>query len=372
MKRLRLAIIGTGHLGSIHARLAAANSHYELTAIVDPLPNPRDALAAELQTAALTDHRSLIGRIDAAIIATPTRFHHAVARDLIRAGVHLLIEKPLTSTVTEADELVALAQNHHCVIQVGHVERFNPVLAVAGEYLREPKYIEARRYCGHSFRSTDISVVLDLMIHDLDLVLSMASGPPIEVSALGATVLGPHTDVATARLVFSDGCVANLSASRVSYQACREMQVWSPRGFVGLDFATRTAKVVRPSDAVLHGEVSIDGLAPDARQKMREQLFTELLPLSTMTVPERNALADEQTDFAESILTVRAPRVTGVQGRDALAAAEAVADSIARHAWNGITSGHIGSNEYRRPAILPGPHWGQTSDIPTLPHRQAG
>ncbi|MCE9553190.1 MAG: Gfo/Idh/MocA family oxidoreductase [Planctomycetes bacterium] len=371
MKRLRLAVVGTGHLGGIHARLAAANPHYELAAIVDPLANPRDALAAELKVPAHSDHRALIGRIDAAVIATPTRFHHAVAHDLIRAGVHLLIEKPITTTVTEADELVALAQHHHCVLQVGHVERFNPVLAAAADHIQSPKYIEARRYCGHSFRSTDISVVLDLMIHDLDLVLSMTSGPPMEVSALGATVLGPHTDVATARLVFADGCVANLSASRVSYQACREMQIWSARGFVGLDFATRTAKVVSPAEAVRQGEVKIEGLAPDARKQMQERLFTELLPLTTITVPERNALADEQTDFAESILTARAPRVTGLAGRDALAAAEAVVNSIVGHVWDGSNVGHISPSSDHRPAVLPGPHWGQSSGVPT-PHRQAG
>ena len=370
MKRLRLAVVGTGHLGGIHARLAAANPHYKLAAIVDPLAHPRDALAAELKVPAHSDHRALIGRIDAAVIATPTRFHHAVARDLIRAGVHLLIEKPITTTVTEADELVALAQRHHCMLQVGHVERFNPVLTAAAEHIQSPKYIEARRYCGHSFRSTDISVVLDLMIHDLDLALSMTSGPPVEISALGATVLGPHTDVATARLVFADGCVANLSASRVSYHACREMQIWSARGFVGLDFATRTAKVVSPAEAVRQGEVQIEGLAPDARKQMQERLFTELLPLTTVTVPERNALADEQTDFAESILTARAPRVTGLAGRDALAAAEAVVQSIAGHSWDRTSTSPLVPNSEPRPAVLPGPHWGHTSNIPT-PHRQA-
>ena len=372
MKRLRLAVVGTGHLGAIHARLAAANPHVELTAVVDPAPAARDALAADLKIAALDNHRSLIGRADAAIIATPTRFHHHVAQDLLAAGIHLLIEKPLTSTVAEADDLLESARRRGCVLQVGHVERFNPVLAAVAEHVQQPKYIEARRYCGHSFRSTDIGVVLDLMIHDLDLVLSLVSGPLVGVSALGVTVLGPHEDVATARLVFADGCVANLSASRVSYHTCREMQIWSAQGFVGLDFATRTAKVVTAGEELSSGHVAMDGLAPAARQGMRERLFTDILPLTTVTAPERNAIADEQTDFAESILSGTTPRVSGEQGRAAMAAAEAVLSSIASHAWDGITKGCTGPNASSNPAILAGPHWQQAAAVSNRPHRQTG
>jgi predicted dehydrogenase len=355
-----LAVVGTGHLGSIHARLAAANPQFRLVAVVDPLPAARDALAAELKTAACDDHESVIGNIDAAILATPTRYHHRVAKQLIAAGIHLLIEKPLASTVAEADELVEVARRQQCVLQVGHVERFNPALAAAGEHLEGPRYIEARRYSGHSFRSTDIGVVLDLMIHDLDVVLSLVSGPLVEVSAVGLTVLGPHEDVATARLVFGDGCIAQLSASRISYQARREMQIWTPRGFVGLDFATGTATMVRPSDAVRRGEIAVDGLSPAARQDMKDRLFTDLLPMTTVTAPKCNAIAEEQADFAQAILAGRAPRVPGEQGRAALAAAEAVLSAIAHHARQSSTVA---------PSILPGPHWSQA---PAYPQRQAG
>jgi len=357
MKPLRLAVIGTGHLGAIHARLAAANPHFRLAAVVDPLPAQRDALAAELGVAAWDDHRALAGRVDAAILAAPTQFHHRVARDLIRAGIHLLIEKPITTTVAEADELVALAAHHGCVIQVGHVERFNPVFSAVAAQVGQPKYIEARRYGHHSFRSIDIGVVLDLMIHDLDLVLSLVAAPLVDVRAVGATVLGPHEDVATARLQFADGCVANLSASRVSYQACREMQIWSSAGFVGLDFATRTAKMVRPSGAVLRQEVSLGGLTPANRQQMRDLLFTELLPTHTMTAPERNAIADEQTDFAESIEHARAPRVSGHAGRDALAAAEAVVRAITAHTWTGTPPPTSAPSPALPTAGIPAPHW---------------
>ena len=188
MRRLRLAVVGVGHLGRIHARLALGLENVELAAVVDPLEANRFQVAVDCGAQALADHRELIGRVDAAVIATPTRFHHQVGMDLLSHGVHLLIEKPLAGSLAEAEELAAEAQRRGLVLQVGHVERFNPAWSAALPHLRDPKYIEAVRCGPFSFRSTDIGAVLDIMVHDLDLVAiedyelvnAVARGEPFE------------------------------------------------------------------------------------------------------------------------------------------------------------------------------------------------
>jgi len=216
VKHLRLAVIGAGRLGGFHAQKAAANPDVELVAVVDPVPAARNRVAAECHTRALADYRGLVGAIDAAIVAAPTRLHHRIGMDLAGEGVHLLVEKPLCSRLAEAEELVERAEKQGVVLQVGHVERFNPAFAAAAPYLVEPKYIEAVRASGFTFRSTDVGVVLDLMIHDIDLVLSLVGSPVQRVEAMGVSVLGGHEDAANARIQFASGCVATLSASRVS------------------------------------------------------------------------------------------------------------------------------------------------------------
>ncbi|MBL9123896.1 MAG: Gfo/Idh/MocA family oxidoreductase, partial [Planctomycetaceae bacterium] len=192
MRPLRLAVIGVGHLGKAHARIAAGLEEIELVGVVDPVAANRTQVAAAHGVQACAHHRELLDRIDAVVIATPTRFHHAVALDLAAHGVHLFIEKPLTATLAEADELLAVAERNGVLVQVGHVERFNPVLTGVLPQLREPKYIEACRASTFKFRSTDIGVVFDLMIHDIDLVLSLARSQVVNVEALGVSVFGEY------------------------------------------------------------------------------------------------------------------------------------------------------------------------------------
>ena len=209
MNPLRVAVIGAGHLGRIHARLAAGLEEIELVAVADPVEACRNSVAQEANTRAVADYRELIGEIDAAIIATPTTYHHAVGDGTVGLRYcRCLIEKPIALTAAEANELVTLARQKNVTLQVGHVERFNPALTAVAADVRDPKYIEATRTSGYTFRSTDIGVVMDIMIHDLDIVLSLAKSRSIDVQALGISVLGGHEDMATARLTFASGCVA--------------------------------------------------------------------------------------------------------------------------------------------------------------------
>ena len=321
MSRLRLAVVGVGHLGRIHARLAAALPEIELVAIVDSRPEARAAVAAETGARPVAEYRELFGEVDAAVVATPTFSHHAVASDLMRGGVHVLVEKPLTPTVAECEELVQLARRRQLVLQVGHVERFNPGLVSVQDRLQEPKYIEARRQSGYTFRSTDVGVVMDLMIHDIDVTLSLVKSPLTRVDAVGVSVLGDHEDMVSARLQFASGAVANLTASRTSYAPARSMQVYTSERFASIDFATRRATLVEPRTDVLQRKFHVAELSDDERARLRERLFEELLVKAEVPAVETNAIEQELLDFAAAIQTGRAPRVTGADGRDAVAVA---------------------------------------------------
>jgi predicted dehydrogenase len=372
MQRLRIAVIGAGRLGGFHAQKLAACDDVELTAVVDPLAENRTRVAAQCRTQALADHRPLLGRIDAAVIASPTRFHHKLALEFLRRGIHLLVEKPLCPTLAEADELVETAVAHGAILQVGHVERFNPAFTAALPHAADAKYVEAVRSSGFTFRSTDVGVVLDLMIHDIELVLALVRSPVRKVQAMGLSILGGHEDVANARIEFECGCVAALSASRVSYEALRRMQVWTPRSFASIDFAARTTTLVRPSETLLRRQFDVDALSSAEREHYQQHFAAEHLPRETQEYAAVDALALELRDFTDSIRTGRSPRVTGSQARDAVAVAEQILARIHAHAWDDRADGPVGPLAEPRPRVIPTPHFTLTPGALPLVHREAG
>ncbi len=334
MNRLRMAVVGCGHLGSIHARLLRSLDEVRLVAVVDPLCAARERLAAECDTAPCADLGALRGQLDAAVIATPTAQHCEVAEQLLDDGVHLLVEKPITRTVAEADRLIAAARRRGLVLQVGHVERFNPAWNAVVGRLAHPRYIEAVRAGTYTFRSTDVSIVLDLMIHDLDLAMSLAQSPVVELSATGVALFGPHEDLAVAQLQFASGCLATLKASRVHHAPQRTMHVFSREAFAAIDFAQGAAHVACPTPAVLRGEVDLTSCPPEQRTQVQESLFRDLLRLETLQVERINAILQEQREFVASTLHGAPVRVPGEQGRATLAVAERILDSIRAHRWN--------------------------------------
>jgi len=371
VSKVRVAVIGVGHLGRIHARLLAVAEGAELAGIVDPVAAAREAVAAELGCPAFADHAPLLGRIDAAIIATPSRFHHAVAADLLEKGVHVFVEKPMTLNVGDADDLIAQAAARNLVLQVGHVERFNPALIAAQPHTGEPKYIEAVRSGPFTCRSTDIGVVLDLMIHDIDVILSLVQDDVVNVQALGAAVFGPNEDWAQARLAFEGGCVANLSASRVASRPQRWMHIIAPDRFTTIDFAARTAQLVHPSDEVLAGQIDVNRLTPNEKQNLKDNLFSDYLPLEELPVSETNALAQEQQQFVAAIQGHASVSVSGQDGRRALDVAERILVAIAAHRWDGNLAGAVGPRQETPDPILRGPHWNLGRKSPVR-RRQAG
>ena len=372
MKKLRMAVIGAGRLGGFHAQKLAKRDDVELLAVVDPLPANRKRVADECRTQALADCTELVEQLDAAVIAAPTSLHFAIAKDLLDAGVHLLVEKPLCTTYAEADELAAAARRRGVVLQVGHVERFNPAFNAAAPQLTDPKYIEAVRATGVTLRSTDVGVVLDLMIHDIDLVLSLVRSPLRKVDALGVSVLGGHEDVANARLEFESGCVATLSASRVSYEPMRRMQVWNASSFASIDFAARAATLVRPSETLLRRRFRLDGLTADQIEDQREKFAEKHLPQERLQFDAVDALALELDDFAASIRAKREPRVNGEAGRDALEVAEQILARIHAHCWDASLDGPAGPLAVPRRHVIPAPHFDLSASLTPSLHERAG
>lgn len=339
MKPLRLAVIGAGHLGRIHARLAQSLDGATLVGIADVCKHTREEVAAELSVSAVGDFRELADSIDAAIIATPTSTHCEIGSELLKAGLPVFVEKPLAGNRADADRLVRLAEASNLVLQVGHVERFNPAFTAALPLLHDVKYISAERLSGYPARSTDIGVVLDLMIHDLDIVQSVVASDVRRVDALGAAVIGPHEDLATARIEFANGCVANLTASRVSYVSRRAMQFFTPLGHVVLDFASRTATAV-----------AFHGIQRDAGPSDGD-IMAARLTRHELDAGESNQIAEEQKEFVASLRGGTMARVPGTAGRDAVALAERVLDSIAHHQWDGHHHGRIGPHALPADAI---------------------
>ena len=341
-EKIKIAVIGAGHLGRFHARLLAKHPAYELSAIVDPSASARESVAQEVGVRSYDSHESLLSQehIESAVVASPTKYHYQIGVALLRKGKHLLVEKPLASNLLQAESLVATATANQCVLQVGHIERFNPALAKVYQHVERPHYIEAKRVGGYSFRSTDIGVVFDLMIHDVDVVLSLLKSKPIEVNAVGVRVVGPQEDLATARLVFEEGCVVNLTASRVSEETERRMHIWAPQCFVDVDYAAGFTRLTQPTDAFKSRHNDPERLSWEQKREAQSRFFSEWLQTEQFEVESRNALDDELTDFATAINTGSSVRVDGVAGQDAVAVCEQILENMVQMNWEEAAENH--------------------------------
>jgi predicted dehydrogenase len=342
MPRIRLGVIGVGHLGKEHARILSGMPDVELVGVADAHAPQAELIAQRCNTRAFHDHRALLPLVDAAVIVTPTTFHHAVAAEFLSHGVPVLVEKPLASNLHQAEELVALAARRSVVMQVGHIERFNPAFEELQQRPLQPKLLTCERYSSFSGRSTDIGVVFDMMIHDLDLVLALVRSPVRTVDALGVCVLGGQEDLAQARVTFANGCVANFSASRVHPTSVRRMQVWGREGFAAVDFAKRHITLMQPTAALrsYHGERRrLDGATLAA---FKADLFTRYVETLEQDCAGGDQLTAELRDFVQCLRMGATPRVDGVAGRDAIALASLILDSLRNHKWEGDAQGAMG------------------------------
>ncbi|HKA08375.1 MAG TPA: Gfo/Idh/MocA family oxidoreductase [Gemmataceae bacterium] len=350
MNRIRMAVVGVGHLGKEHARVLASFPDVELVGVADVDDAQAQAVADRCRTQAFESHHDLFDLVDAVVIAAPTLYHHAIARSFLERGIPILVEKPITTTLAQAEELVEIATAQGVAFQVGHIERFNPAFEDLTRRPLTPKLIEAERHGPFTGRSTDIGAVLDLMIHDLDLILSLVRSQVSDVYALGAHVFGGHEDIVNARLRFECGCVASVTASRLSPRPKRKLRVWAPEGYAGIDFVEKRLTLVQPSDEVRRHGLSQLYLDPNRREQLSRDVFGKHMEtLELDCVRDHDQLTAELRDFIGSVRTGRTPRVTGEDGRDALALADRILASVQRHPWQGTDDGPIG------PKSMPAP-----------------
>ncbi|MBI4263609.1 MAG: Gfo/Idh/MocA family oxidoreductase [Acidobacteria bacterium] len=307
MNALRVAVVGVGYLGQHHARLLAAMDGVELAAVVDIKPERARAIADAYGTAAFTDAAAIVGRVDAVSVATPTATHVEIALPFVQAGAAVLVEKPLAAGLAEADALVDAAEARGTVLATGHTERFNPAVSVALPLVSDPRFIEIHRLGTFPDRSLDIDVIFDLMIHDLDLLLAAVRSPVAMIEAVGVNVLTPRVDIANARLRFESGCIANVTASRISRDRVRKARFFQHDAYISIDYADQEVEIYRlvPQDG---GRPAIQG--------------------GRLDVAKDEPLRRELMDFVEAARRRRPPAVTGRDGREALELATRIAELL--------------------------------------------
>ncbi len=310
MTNIRVGVIGVGHLGQHHARLLASMDGIELVGICDTNRSRADEIASKFGGHVFVDSRELVGRVDAVTVAVPTIAHVEVALPFLDAGIATLVEKPIAPSVKDADRLVDAAERRGTLLATGHTERFNPAVAAALPLISEPRFIEIHRLGTFPERSLDIDVIFDLMIHDLDLLLNVVKSEVMAIEAVGVNVLTPKADIANARLRFASGCIANVTASRISRERVRKARFFQNDAYVSIDYAAQELEVFR---------LVKDGAKGGARP---------IIHGGKVEVVSEEPLRRELEDFRDAVRTGRKPGVTGRDGRDALALATRVAETM--------------------------------------------
>lgn len=311
-QKIKTAVIGVGHLGKAHARIYNSIEEADLVAVCDTNEANGRAIAETYGTRFTANFRDLLGEVEAVSVATPTVNHHEVTCACLEAGISVLVEKPISRTLEEADEMIRLAEAKSAVLQVGHIERFNPAFQALQQQLSNPKFFEAHRMGIFTPRSLDIDVVMDLMVHELDIIASLVNSEVVKIEAVGIPILTQKIDLANARLEFADGCIANITASRVAGERLRKLRVFQPNEYYSLDYAEQQVgmfKLIPPKAAGAMPEIVAQGLE----------------------ITKREPLLAEIESFVASVRTRSTPVVTGAEGRRALALATEVLDKIKAH-----------------------------------------
>ncbi|MGE3259095.1 MAG: Gfo/Idh/MocA family oxidoreductase [Geobacter sp.] len=312
MTPLRTAVIGVGYLGAFHAQKYAALPGVQLVGVADCDPARAAEVAAACGCRAFTDYRVLLDQVDAVSVVVPTRHHFEIAREFLSNNVHVLVEKPITTTIEQADVLISLAEAQRLVLQVGHLERFNPVLQAAVDKVETPLFVESVRIAPFCQRGSDVNVVLDLMIHDIELIQYLVKAPVVSIDAIGAPVFTTEEDIANARIWFGNGCVANVTASRISMKRERTMRVFQRDAYLILDFQNRKL------------------LAANRLQDDQQQVAVPQLRLVEQELSQSDPLLAEISSFVEAIVTGREPLVNGYAGRMALETALKINTALSR------------------------------------------
>lgn len=312
MKKIKAGVIGVGYLGRFHAQKYQSLEDVELVGVSDADLDRADQVAGECGCRQFSDYNDLLGQVDAVSIAVPTSIHHQVAADALSAGVDVLLEKPMTVTLEEADALIGLAENNELILQVGHLERFNPAVLAMKPFLTTPVFIESDRISSFKRRGVDVDVVLDLMIHDIDIILTIIDSPLKTIHTVGAPVVTDTTDIANARLIFENGATANITVSRVSLTNVRKMRVFQPGSYINVDFANKKIMTLQLEDELLES-----GMPKHSKE--------------VKSFAGEDALLNEISHFVGHVRSRTRPDVSGVEGRRALEVVMQVMEQIKQH-----------------------------------------
>lgn len=302
MSKVKVGIVGVGHLGSIHARVYSKMDNVDLVGVCDCNLERALEIGKKYHTRSYADYEDLFDKVEAASIAVPTSLHYNIAKEFLNHGIHILIEKPITKTLSEADELIEIAHKKNLIIQVGHVERFNAAVLALEHYLKKPKFLECQRLGPFHKRVEDVGVVLDLMIHDIDIVLGLIKQDVVNIEAVGLSTMSDHEDVANVRLIFEDGTIADITASRVTKDVVRKIRLFQEDSYISLDYVNQEVTIFKKTGSKIKKE--------------------------KVKVKKTESLKEELSSFVECVRTGKRPIVSGVEGRRALAVALAILEKI--------------------------------------------
>ncbi|MCG6157576.1 Gfo/Idh/MocA family oxidoreductase [Rubinisphaera margarita] len=336
LKPIRMAVIGVGALGRHHARILAGMQGVDLVAVADPNAAQAQAVAEQHQTDWVTDYTEILDQVDAVSLVAPTFLHYEIAADCLARGKDILVEKPLTADVPQAQKLTELSLDHDCILQVGHIERFNPAFEVLCDSITSvPRYIRAERLSPFPFRSLDIGAVHDLMIHDIELVLHLTGSMPTLVESFGSRLMGAHEDTVQTRLHFAGGCIADITASRVNPEPRRCISVWTNTENISADLQTRSVSIHRPTSKLLNGPAMEDRMrAGEDVTELKTRVFSEFIETETVQASAEDALTAELQEFTECVRSRQQPRVDGKEGTMAVQTAERVLQSMLKNCVN--------------------------------------
>lgn len=328
MGKLKIAVIGAGHLGKEHARIYSEIPEVNLVGIVDINKDTGEAVARRCNTKYYSSFKEILNKVNAASVVVPTRFHYEITRELLKNGIHVLVEKPMTGTVSEAEDLIKLSKETSTILQPGYIERFNPAIEAIRKLDVSLKFIECHRLSPFTFRSADIGVVLDLMIHDIDIILDLSKSKVKKIDAVGVSVISDKEDIANARIQFENGCVANITASRVSFEPMRKIRLFSENSYISLDYHKQEAIIYKKSPELTPKSIITENTDVSTIKDLKNFVFGDLLKIERIKMNNQEPLRKELESFISCVNNGKQPVVSGEDGINAIKVATIIKEEI--------------------------------------------
>ena len=328
MEKLKAVVIGAGHLGKEHSRIYSEMPEVSLVGVVDTNKDAGEAVAQRCKTRYYSSFKEILDKVDVASVVVPTKSHYGITKELINNGIHVLVEKPMTGTVSEAEDLIKLGRQNSVILQPGYIERFNPALEAIKKLDVSLKFIECHRLSPFTFRSADIGVVLDLMIHDIDIILYLSKSKVKKIDAVGVNVIANKEDIANARIQFENGCVANITASRVSFEPMRRIRLFSENSYISLDYQKQEALIYKKSPKLTLKSIDIENKGVSNITDLKNFSFGDMLKIERIKMNNQEPLRKELESFIDCVKNDKQPVVSGEEGIKAIKIADVIREEI--------------------------------------------